>query len=160
MKLRIGNGFDVHKLSSGEYISLCGIKIPNAQKLLGHSDADVAMHALTDSILGALCKGDIGTHFPPTEKIWKDANSEIFLKKAVSIMTEQNYSIMNLDLTIICETPKIKDHSLLMRTNISRICKVNVNQVSIKGTTSEHLGFTGRKEGIAAFATVLLENNE
>ena len=156
MNMRIGNGFDVHKLCDGNEILLCGIKIPHNKKLLGHSDADVAMHALTDAILGSLCEGDIGVHFPPTEEKWRGANSEIFLKKALSLMIEQGYCINNLDLTIICQSPQIKNFALEMRTNIARLCQIKVNQVSIKGTTSERLGFTGREEGIAAIATVLI----
>ena len=160
MNLRIGNGYDVHKLTDGDEIILCGIKIPHNKKLLGHSDADVAMHALTDAIFGSLCEGDIGVHFPPTDEKWKGANSEIFLKKALSLMTKHRYLINNLDLTIICESPKIKVFSLAMRTNLARLCQLKINQVSIKGTTSERLGFTGREEGIAAIATVLIKKNE
>ncbi|PQM62503.1 MAG: 2-C-methyl-D-erythritol 2,4-cyclodiphosphate synthase [Rhodobacteraceae bacterium] len=157
MNLRVGNGFDVHKLRKGKNIILCGIKIPYKKELVGHSDADVAMHALTDSIFGALCEGDIGIHFPPTEQQWKDVSSELFLERALSLMFDRQYAIMNIDLTIICEGPKIKNHSLKMRTNIARICRINLDQVSIKGTTSEQLGFTGREEGIATIATVLIK---
>ena len=160
MSIRIGNGFDVHKLSDGTEILLCGIKIPHNKKLLGHSDADVAMHALTDAILGSICEGDIGIHFPPTDERWRGASSKIFLKKAIALMMEQQYLINNLDITIICESPIIKDFSLAMRENIASLCKTKVNQVSIKGTTSERLGFTGREEGIAAIATVLIQKNE
>ena len=157
MSLRVGNGYDVHKLINGNEILLCGIKIPHNKKLLGHSDADVAMHALTDAIFGALCEGDIGIHFPPTDEKWRNVSSEIFLKKALSLMSKGKYSINNLDLTIICESPRIKDFSLAMRTNIARLCQIKINQISIKGTTSEQLGFTGRGEGIAAIATVLIQ---
>ena len=160
MKIRIGNGFDVHKLQAGTSITLCGLNIPHTQELLGHSDADVALHALTDSIFGALCEGDIGVHFPPTDEKWRDVESKIFLQKALILMDELRYSISNLDITIVCEAPKIKDHSLAMRTNIANICKIKLGQVSVKGTTSERLGFTGRQEGIAALATILLEKNE
>ena len=160
MKIRIGNGFDVHKLQEGTSIKLCGLNIPHTKKLLGHSDADVALHALTDSIFGALCQGDIGIHFPPTDEQWKDAESKIFLQKALLLMNELRYSISNLDITIVCEAPKIKDHSLAMRTNIANFCKIELDQVSVKGTTSERLGFTGRQEGIAALAIILLEKNE
>ena len=160
MKFRVGNGFDVHQLCSGKQIILCGLTIPNEKTLVGHSDADVALHALTDAILGALSKGDIGTYFPPTEKKWKGENSKTFLEKAMMLMQEDKFSIVNLDVTIICESPKIKDHSLEMRKNISRLCMIELDQVSIKGTTTEQLGFTGREEGIASIATVLLEKNE
>ncbi len=159
MKIRVGNGFDVHELVDGDAITLCGLTIPHTKKLLGHSDADVALHALTDSIFGALCEGDIGIHFPPDENEWKGADSKIFLRKALSIMHQLHYSISNLDITIICEAPRIKEHATAMRENIATICKIKLNQVSIKGTTSEQLGFTGRQEGIAAFATICLEKN-
>ena len=158
--MRIGNGYDVHKLQPGTDIKLCGVEIPHAKSLVGHSDADVAMHALTDSIFGALCEGDIGIHFPPTDKKWKNANSEIFLKKALYLMSKQNYGILNLDITIVCESPKIKNYSTDMRKNIARICEIEIDQVNIKGTTSEGLGFIGREEGIAAIATILLKKNE
>ena len=160
MKVRVGNGFDVHKLQNGKNITLCGVKIPNKKELVGHSDADVALHALTDSIFGALSEGDIGIHFPPTDSKWKGANSEIFLKKALSLMVERQYSIQNIDITLVCEAPRIKDHALLMKTNIARICCIEITQVSIKGTTSEQLGFTGREEGIAALAAVLIAKDE
>ncbi len=160
MKIRVGNGFDVHKLSKGTEIILCGVVIPHDKKLLGHSDADVAMHALTDAILGALCEGDIGVHFPPTEPNWKGVSSKIFLKKATSLLVKNRYSIVNLDITIICESPMIKKYSLEMRKNIAFLTNIAINQVSIKGTTTEHLGFIGRDEGIAAMSTVLIEKNE
>lgn len=159
MQIRVGNGFDVHKLGKGFEVILCGVKIPHTKALIGHSDADVAMHALTDAIFGALSKGDIGVHFPPTNEKWQGANSELFLRKALEIMKRDNFAISNLDITIICETPKIKNYASKMRSNIARICKIEINQVSIKGTTSEKLGFTGRKEGIASIATVLIFQN-
>lgn len=159
MRIRVGNGFDVHKLQDGKGVTLCGIKIPYDKELMGHSDADVAMHALTDAIFGALAEGDIGVHFPPTDEKWKGANSEIFLRKAILIMKKHRYSIGNLDITIICEKPKIAEHARAMRTNIASLCSVELEQVSVKATTSERLGFTGREEGIATIATVLLEHN-
>ena len=159
MKIRLGNGFDIHKLSEGKNVILCGIKIPHNKELIGHSDADVAMHALTDAIFGALAMGDIGIHFPPTDEKWKGAKSEIFLIKAISMMKELNYTVGNVDITIICERPKIALYSLAMKKNIARLCNVQVQQVSVKGTTSERLGFAGREEGIAAMATALLEYN-
>ena len=160
MSLRIGNGFDVHSLVEGSSIILCGITIPHNKTLVGHSDADVAMHALTDSIFGALCEGDIGQHFPPSSVKWKDADSSIFLKKAIAVMRKRKYEICNIDLTIICETPKISEYSILMRTSIATHCNIDFNDISIKGTTSEKLGFTGRDEGIATFASVLLKSYE
>ena len=157
MKIRVGNGFDVHTLRDGKSVTLCGISIPNNKELVGHSDADVAMHALTDAIFGAIAKGDIGIHFPPSDDKWRGANSKIFLAKAISMMKTLNYSIGNIDITIICEQPKISKNSLAMRTNIAKLCSIQLDQVSIKGTTSERLGFTGRQEGIADMATALLE---
>jgi 2-C-methyl-D-erythritol 4-phosphate cytidylyltransferase/2-C-methyl-D-erythritol 2,4-cyclodiphosphate synthase len=118
------------------------------------------MHALTDAIFGALAEGDIGVHFPPTDKKWLGAKSEVFLAKAIYLMKEHGYLIENIDITIICEKPKIAAHALAMRTNIARLCEIQVEQVSVKGTTSERLGFTGREEGIAAVATALIQNNE
>ena len=160
MKMRIGNGFDVHKLKAGKKIILCGVEIPFNKQLVGHSDADVAMHALTDSIFGALSEGDIGIHFPPTNSQWRGVKSEVFLKKAITLMIEYGFLITNLDITIICEGPMISEYALQMRTKIALLCEIDLNQVSIKGTTTERLGFAGREEGIAAIATVLLEKNE
>ena len=160
MSLRIGNGFDVHKLGPGVQIILCGVTIPHDKALIGHSDADVSMHALTDAIFGAIAEGDIGVHFPPTDKKWKGASSKIFLSKAILMMRDQGYSIENIDITIICEKPKIKDYALQMRISIAKLCDTKLQQVSIKGTTSERLGFTGREEGIAAMATILLNSND
>ena len=160
MNIRIGNGFDVHKLEHGNEITLCGIKIPHNKQLIGHSDADVALHALTDALLGALCKGDIGVYFPPSNQQWKDANSKIFLRKAISLMSSLKYSLVNMDITIICQEPKIINHSLAMRNNIASLCQITLDQVNIKGTTTEKLGFTGRDEGIAALATILISQDE
>ena len=159
MRMRLGNGYDVHELREGKNVILCGIAIPHDKELIGHSDADVAMHALTDAIFGAIAEGDIGVHFPPTDEKWRGVESEVFLIKAVSLMKKLNYLIGNLDITIICERPKIATYSFTMRTNIARLCDTQVEQVSVKGTTSERLGFTGRNEGIAAMATALLEHN-
>jgi 2-C-methyl-D-erythritol 2,4-cyclodiphosphate synthase len=158
--MRIGSGFDVHSLKRGSSITLCGIEIPHNYMLVGHSDADVAMHALTDAIFGALAAGDIGQHFPSHDDAWQGVKSEIFLTKAVSIMTNRQYSICNIDITIICEEPKINKHSLVMRKNIGRLSGVEIDRVSIKATTSEKIGFTGRNEGIASMASVLLSKNE
>jgi len=160
MKLRIGNGFDVHALENGSTLTLCGVKISFNKKLVGHSDADVALHALTDAIFGALAKGDIGQYFPPSSPQWKDTDSSIFLKKAIQVMHEEKYYLCNVDLTIICEKPKISDYALLMRTRVADLCMIDLNQVSVKGTTSEKLGFTGRNEGIATIASALLLKNE
>ena len=155
-EIKIGSGFDVHKLSVGKQIKLCGIEINHNKKLIGHSDADVGLHSLTDALLGALGKGDIGIWFPPTENKWKNADSEIFLKKALELMHKEEFLISNIDLTFICEKPKIISFRELMINNISEICNIDSDKINIKATTSEKLGFTGRKEGIAVLTTVLI----
>jgi len=154
--MRIGKGFDVHKIGSGDGIQLCGVTIASDMALIGHSDADVALHALTDAILGAIADGDIGSHFPPSDAKWKGANSEMFLKHACDVMKAAGYGLSNIDLTVICEAPKVGPHRDAMRANVARIVGVDVAQVSVKATTTEKLGFTGRGEGIAAEAVVLL----
>ena len=156
MDIRVGNGYDVHALGSGSSVTLNGIEISHTKALLGHSDADVAMHAITDAIFGALSAGDIGQWFPPSEQKWKNASSEIFLRKAVLLCKERGFIINHLDCTIICETPKIGPHAEKMRENISEITKIDIDKVSVKATTTEQLGFTGRNEGIAAQATATL----
>jgi len=156
MDIRLGNGFDVHAFEAGKFVILGGIKIPHTFKLCGHSDADVVLHAITDAIFGALAEGDIGTHFPPDDDKWKDASSDIFLKYAQKLAKGRNFIIGNVDCTVICEKPKIKPHAELIKKNIQNILNLNKDRVSIKATTSEKLGFTGREEGIAALATVTL----
>ena len=156
MDIRVGNGYDVHALGLGSSVTLNGIEISHTKALLGHSDADVAMHAITDAIFGALSAGDIGQWFPPSEQKWKNASSEIFLRKAVLLCKERGFIINHLDCTIICETPKIGPHAEKMRENISKITKIDIDKVSVKATTTEQLGFTGRNEGIAAQATATL----
>ena len=151
--VRLGNGFDVHAFTEGNEVTLCGIKIPFSKKLLGHSDADVGLHAITDAIYGAIAAGDIGTHFPPNDPKWEDASSDIFLKHAVQLSDKLGYQINNVDCTIICEQPKIGPLSDKMKTSISKIMELDKNRISVKATTSEKLGFTGREEGIAALAT-------
>ena len=158
--VRLGNGFDVHAFTEGNEVTLCGIKIPFSKKLLGHSDADVGLHAITDAIYGAIAAGDIGTHFPPNDPIWKDASSDIFLKHAVQLADKLGYQINNVDCTIICEQPKIGPLSDKMKTSISKIMELNKNRISVKATTSEKLGFTGREEGIAALATASVSKVE
>ena len=150
--VRLGNGFDVHAFTEGNEVTLCGIKIPFSKKLLGHSDADVGLHAITDAIYGAIAAGDIGTHFPPNDLKWKNASSDIFLRHSVQLADELGYQISNIDCTIICEQPKIGPLSNKMRDSISRIIGVEINRISVKATTSEKLGFTGREEGIASIA--------
>ncbi|WP_108858461.1 bifunctional 2-C-methyl-D-erythritol 4-phosphate cytidylyltransferase/2-C-methyl-D-erythritol 2,4-cyclodiphosphate synthase [Ruegeria sp. Alg231-54] len=156
MDVRLGNGYDVHRFGDGDHVILCGVKIPHDRGLQGHSDADVGMHAVTDAIYGALAQGDIGQHFPPTDPQWKGAASEIFLHHAVELSVQMGYSISNVDCTLVCEYPKIGPHAPAMRAEMARIMGLRVDQVSVKATTSERLGFTGRSEGIASLATACL----
>jgi 2-C-methyl-D-erythritol 2,4-cyclodiphosphate synthase len=156
MDIRLGNGFDVHAFCDGDHVWLCGVKIPHSQGLLGHSDADVGMHALTDAIYGALALGDIGQHFPPSDPQWKGAESHIFLAHAVEQARARGFTFGNVDVTLICERPKIGPHALAMRQALATIMQIGVDRVSVKATTSEKLGFTGREEGIAAIATATL----
>lgn len=156
MDLRLGNGYDVHAFCEGDHVWLCGIRLPHSKALLGHSDADVGMHALTDAIYGALAAGDIGRHFPPSDPQWKGAASHIFLSHAVALMAERGYKLANCDVTLVCERPKIGPHANAMQAELARIMGVSVDRVSVKATTSERLGFTGREEGIAALATAAL----
>ena len=156
MDVRLGNGYDVHAFCEGDHVWLCGVKVPHSRGLLGHSDADVGMHALTDAIYGALAEGDIGRHFPPSDPQWKGAASHIFLSHAVKLATERGYRLGNCDVTLVCERPKIGPHALAMQAELARIMGVDVGRVSVKATTSERLGFTGREEGIAALATAML----
>ena len=158
--VRLGNGFDVHAFTEGNEITLCGINIPFSKKLLGHSDADVGLHAVTDAIYGAIAAGDIGTHFPPSDPKFKNASSDLFLKHAVQLTNQFGYEINNVDCTIICEQPKIAPLSERMRTSISEIMGLDKQRISVKATTSEKLGFTGREEGIAALATVTVSRVE
>ncbi len=156
MDIRLGNGFDVHKFGPGDHITLCGVKLPHDRALVGHSDADVAMHAVTDAIYGALAEGDIGRHFPPSDEKWRGADSRIFLDHAVALAGSHGFEISNVDCTIMCETPKITPHALAMRTRLAEILGIALDRVSVKATTTEQLGFTGRGEGIAALATAAL----
>ena len=156
MDVKIGHGFDVHRFKKGSLLRLCGIDIEFDKELDGHSDADVALHALTDALLGALGKGDIGRWFPPSDERWKDAESSIFLKFANEKMYQEGYSISNIDLTIICEQPKINQYSEKMKKWLEKTLKLDLDTINIKATTTERLGFTGREEGIAVLCTVLL----
>jgi 2-C-methyl-D-erythritol 4-phosphate cytidylyltransferase/2-C-methyl-D-erythritol 2,4-cyclodiphosphate synthase len=155
-EFRTGIGYDVHAFEKGQTIILCGIKIPYKYSLMGHSDADVSMHAITDALYGAIAEGDIGTWFPPNEPEWKNKNSEIFLEHSKNLLSNRGFLISNIDCTIICEEPKITPHVKKMKDNIARILDIEKQRISIKATTSEKLGFIGRKEGIAtqAIATV------
>jgi 2-C-methyl-D-erythritol 4-phosphate cytidylyltransferase/2-C-methyl-D-erythritol 2,4-cyclodiphosphate synthase len=156
MDIRVGNGFDVHAFGAGDHVTLCGVKIPFKRGLIGHSDADVGMHAVTDAIFGAMAEGDIGQWFPPTDAQWKGAASDIFLKKAVEVSASKGFTISNIDCTMICEQPKIGPHANAMRQRLSDITGIDATRISVKATTSEKLGFTGRGEGIAAQATATL----
>ncbi|SCZ58169.1 bifunctional 2-C-methyl-D-erythritol 4-phosphate cytidylyltransferase/2-C-methyl-D-erythritol 2,4-cyclodiphosphate synthase [Epibacterium ulvae] len=156
MDIRLGNGYDVHRFGDGDHVILCGVKIPHDRGLQGHSDADVGMHAVTDAIYGALAQGDIGQHFPPSDPQWKGAASDIFLRHAVRLANEMGYTLSNIDCTLVCEYPKIGPRAEAMRQTMSDILGIEPSRVSVKATTSERLGFTGRKEGIAAIATAAL----
>lgn len=153
---RIGQGYDVHRLEAGEELWLCGVQIPHDKGLSGHSDADVALHAITDAVLGAIGDGDIGTHFPPSDPQWRGARSAQFLAHAVKLARGAGYEIGNIDLTLVCEAPKIGPHRPAMRAAVAQILGTGEDRVSIKATTTEKLGFTGRGEGIAAQAIVAL----
>lgn len=157
METRMGIGYDVHAFEDGDHVILGGLKIPHTAKLSGHSDADVVLHALCDAIYGAMADGDIGKHFPPSEMEWGGADSAIFLEHAANLVRERGGRIVHLDATIICERPKIRPHVDAMRARIAEIAGVSVGRVSVKATTSERLGFTGREEGIAAQAAATLE---
>lgn len=155
--MRIGQGFDVHKLVEDRELWLCGIKLDHHLGLLGHSDADVAIHALCDAILGALALRDIGYHFPDTDPRYKGADSKLLLAEVCRMMRERGYRIGNVDLTIMAERPKINPHVEKMREKLAEVMECDVDRVSVKATTTERLGFTGREEGIAALAVCLLE---
>lgn len=156
MDIRLGNGFDVHRFGPGDHVTLCGVRVAHNRGLQGHSDADVAMHAVTDAIYGALARGDIGRHFPPGDPQWKGAASRIFLTHAVAMARDMGFAISNVDCTLICEAPKIGPHSHAMRQILATIMELDMDRISVKATTSEKLGFTGRGEGIAAMATATL----
>lgn len=154
--VRVGTGYDVHALAQGEELWLCGVQIDHSHGLTGHSDADVAIHALVDAMLGAIAAGDIGQHFPPSDPQWRGACSAQFLAHAAKLVAEAGYTLAHADLTIICEAPKIGPHREAMRASLAAILGVPVGQVSVKATTTERLGFTGRREGIAAQAVATL----
>lgn len=151
--VRVGQGFDVHCFEAGDEVILCGVAIPFEKKLKGHSDADVGLHALTDALYGAIGEGDIGTHFPPSDEQWKGAASDIFLKAAAELVRSKGARISNVDVTLICEAPKIGPHSVAMREAIAGMIGIDVSRVSVKATTTEKLGFNGRGEGISALAS-------
>ena len=154
--LRIGHGYDVHKLVEGRKLILGGVNIPHETGLLGHSDADVVVHAVMDAMLGALALGDIGKHFPDTDPVYIGADSIKLLKRVTEIISEKGYSVGNIDSTIICQAPKLAPHIDTMRKNIAEAIGCDISQVSVKATTEEKLGFTGAKEGISAHAVCVL----
>ena len=155
--MRIGQGIDVHAFGAGDHVVVGGVRIAHTHGVVAHSDGDVAIHALCDAILGALALGDIGTHFPPSDAQWRDADSRLFLRQCATLMRERGFTICNADITVVCELPKIAPHAPAMRANLAADLGCAAGQVSVKATTSEKLGFTGRGEGIAAFAVVLLQ---
>lgn len=155
--MRIGNGYDVHKLVSGRKLIIGGVEIPHTMGLLGHSDADVLLHAISDAILGACAMGDIGGMFPDTDEKWKGADSLKLLEAVVDRISKQGYEIENIDSILIAQKPKMKPYIEQMRANIAKACKIDINSVSVKATTEEMLGFTGREEGISAHAVVLIK---
>jgi 2-C-methyl-D-erythritol 4-phosphate cytidylyltransferase/2-C-methyl-D-erythritol 2,4-cyclodiphosphate synthase len=151
--IRVASGYDVHAFGPGDAVMLCGVSIPHSKKLTGHSDADVGLHALTDALLGTVAEGDIGVHFPPSDARWRGVASEVFLKHAASLVRERGGGIVHVDITLLCEAPRIGPYRDQMRARIAEILGIEVAQVSIKATTNEGLGFIGRGEGIAAMAT-------
>ncbi len=153
---RIGTGFDVHAMAEGRKMIICGVEVPHEKGLAGHSDADVGIHALCDAIYGALAEGDIGRHFPPSENTWKDADSARFLRHAAERIAARGGKLANADVTIICERPKITPHAPAMRARLAELLGVSIDLISVKATTTEKLGFTGRGEGIAAQAAVIV----
>lgn len=157
MSLRIGHGFDVHAFGDGDHLLLGGVRVPHARGVLAHSDGDVVIHALCDAILGALALGDIGRHFPPSDPRWKDADSRMFLRHCTALASERGWRLGNADVTVICERPKVGPHADAMRALLAQDLGVDVEAISVKATTTETLGFTGRGEGIAAHAVCLLE---
>lgn len=156
LPFRIGQGIDVHAFETGDCVTLAGIQIPHTHGLKAHSDGDVVLHALCDALLGALALGDIGQHFPDTDENFKGADSKVLLKHVYRLILERGYVLGNADITVACERPKLAQHNLAMRESIAAVLAVEVDQISMKATTTEKLGFTGRQEGILSTATVLL----
>lgn len=157
MGLRIGQGIDFHQLVEGRELWLGGVKIEHTKGALGHSDADVLLHAICDALLGAACLGDIGLHFPDTDARFKNIDSKLLLQRTVELIKEENYTIINIDSTLLLEKPKIKPYVPQMQETIAKICGLTSKDVSIKATTTERMGFVGREEGLTAHATVLLQ---
>jgi 2-C-methyl-D-erythritol 2,4-cyclodiphosphate synthase len=157
MSYRIGSGIDFHKLAEGRELWIGGVKIPHHKGALGHSDADVLLHAICDALLGALCLGDIGVHFPDTDQTYKNIDSKILLQKTIELIKKEGYGIVNIDSTLCLQAPKIRPYVTQMREAIAGIAGITIKDISIKATTTEQLGFVGREEGLVAYATVLLQ---
>jgi 2-C-methyl-D-erythritol 2,4-cyclodiphosphate synthase len=157
MSYRIGSGIDFHRLAEGRKLWIGGVNIPHSKGAVGHSDADVLLHAICDALLGALSLGDIGQHFPDTDAAYKNIDSKILLRKTMELITGKGYKVVNIDTTVCLETPKIKPHANEMQAIIASIAGVHIDDVSIKATTTEKMGFAGREEGLVAYATVLLK---
>jgi 2-C-methyl-D-erythritol 2,4-cyclodiphosphate synthase len=156
--IRIGQGIDVHAFEEGDFVTLAGVQIPHTHGLKAHSDGDVVLHALCDALLGALALGDIGQHFPDTDAEFKGADSRKLLKHVYQLILDRGYKLNNADITVACERPKLAKHNLEMRQSIADVLDVDVTQISVKATTTEKLGFTGRQEGILSTATVLISH--
>jgi 2-C-methyl-D-erythritol 4-phosphate cytidylyltransferase/2-C-methyl-D-erythritol 2,4-cyclodiphosphate synthase len=154
---RVGLGFDAHRFGPGDGVWLCGVKVPSDRTLIGHSDADAGLHALTDAVLGAVGEGDIGDHFPPSDPKWRGAPSHLFLSHALGLVVARGGRLINVDVTLICERPKVKPHREAMRARLAEICGLALDRVSVKATTTEAMGFTGREEGLAAQAIAAVE---
>ena len=155
--IRVGQGFDVHKFEEGRPLIIGGITIPHDRGLVGHSDADVLLHTITDAALGAIGEGDIGRHFPDTDEAFKDADSAVLLEKIWALVDERGYKLGNIDCTVIAERPKMSPYIETIEKRVAELLQADVSQINVKATTSEKLGFTGREEGIAAMATILLQ---
>ncbi|MBP8099539.1 MAG: 2-C-methyl-D-erythritol 2,4-cyclodiphosphate synthase [Acinetobacter sp.] len=160
LPIRIGQGMDVHAFEEGSYVTLAGLQIPHTHGLKAHSDGDVVLHALCDALLGALALGDIGQHFPDTDAAFKGADSRNLLKHVYQLIKDRGYVLANADITVACERPKLAIHNLAMRQSIADVMDLDVTQISIKATTTEKLGFTGRQEGILSTATVLMTHQK
>ena len=154
--MRIGQGYDVHAFADGDHVMLGGVRVPHERGVTAHSDGDVVLHALCDAMLGALALGDIGTHFPPSDPRWKGADSRVFLRGCNAMLRERGWRVGNADVTVVCERPKVGPHAQAMRELIAGELGIGIDDIGVKATTSERLGFTGRGEGIAALATCLL----
>lgn len=158
MSYRVGSGIDFHKLAEGRELWIGGVKIPHYKGAVGHSDADVLLHAICDAMLGALCLGDIGVHFPDTDQTYKNIDSKILLQKTIALIKNEGYTVVNIDSTLCLQAPKIRPYADQMRETIAAIAGITTRDVSVKATTTEQLGFVGREEGVVAYATVLLQS--